>query len=64
MEIGEVDVERREADGVDQQDVQPAIVPAGDALPVILPVLALPLRHRRRCELHDVLPGRFLKTET
>jgi hypothetical protein len=42
VEIGDVNVQRGEADGVDQQDVEPAVVPARDALAVVVPVFAAP----------------------
>ncbi len=59
VEIGDVDVHRGKADGVDQQDVEPAVVPARDALAVVLPVFALPLRHRRHCQFHGSSPWAF-----
>src|SRR6185437_187198 len=56
-QIRDVDVERGEADGVDDEDVEPAIVPAGDALAVGLAVAALAIGHGGRSQFHLPLPS-------
>ena len=44
-DIGKIDRKRAEADHIDDEGVQPAIVPAGDAVAVGRPVIPLPLGH-------------------
>ena len=45
LHVRDVDVERGQADGVDDEHVEPAVVPAGDALTIGRPVTALAFAH-------------------
>ena len=47
-DIGEIHRQRGKSDHVDDEDMEPAIVPAGDAVAVGRPVIALPLGHGAR----------------
>ena len=45
LDIAEIHRQRGEADDIDHEDMQPAIVPAGDPIAIGRPVIALPLGH-------------------
>ena len=40
----------------DDGDVQETVVPAGDTLPIVGPIISLPLAHLRDCEFHGTSP--------
>src|ERR1700732_523272 len=56
MNMGGVDIKHRRAHGVDQHDVEVAVVPADDAGPVFVAKVNLPLRDHRRRSLRLLLP--------
>src|SRR6185437_12221051 len=44
-QVRDVNVKRGKADGVDEEDVKPAVIPTGDAFPIGFAIAALAVGH-------------------